>query len=103
MVEQADAIVIDATFPSIGLGIELQLAEAKGVPLILSYNHSAEHQLTPVKYENPDHSRHQLQIGEGFLSLMALGIPTIFQVIGYDNASEGVAAIAEAVALLKRK
>jgi hypothetical protein len=103
MVEQADAIVIDATFPSIGLGIELQLAEAKGVSVILSFNHAPEHRLAPVTYENPDHLIHELQIGEGFVSLMALGIPAIFQVIGYNNASEGVAAIVEAVSLLKRK
>jgi hypothetical protein len=103
MVEQADAIVVDATFPSIGIGIELQLAAAKGIPVVLSFNRAPGHRLLPVQYANPDHSNHQVQIGEGFVSLMALGIPTIFKAIGYNNATDGIAAIVEAVSLLRKK
>ena len=103
MVEQADAIVVDATFPSIGIGIELQLAAAKGIPVVLSFNRAPRNRLPPVQYENPDHSKHQLQIGEGFVSLMALGIPTIFRVIDYNNMTDGIAAIVEAVSLLRKK
>ena len=35
MVEEADAVVAEASFPGIGLGIELQLAEAKNIPTII--------------------------------------------------------------------
>src|SRR5438045_9773306 len=60
MVEQADAIVVDATFPSIGIGIELQLAVARGIPVVLSFNRALGNRSSPVQYENPDHTKHQL-------------------------------------------
>jgi hypothetical protein len=72
MVEAADVLVAEASYPSTGLGIELQIAESKGTPIITCFNRSEENRLTPVEYENPDHSHHELQIGEGFVSLMAL-------------------------------
>jgi hypothetical protein len=102
MVEQADALVIDATFPAIGIGIELQVAAAKGIPVVLSLNHALGNRLQPVQYENPDHSKHDLQIGEGFVSLMALGIPTIFKVVNYSEPPDGIAAIVKAISLLRK-
>lgn len=103
MVEQADVIVADATFPSLGLGIELQIAESRNTPVILCYQKTEAHRLNPVNYENPDHSKHILQIGEGYVSLMALGLPTIFRTIGYSDEGDGIRQIIEAVGLLKRK
>ena len=35
MVEQAELIIAEASFPSTGLGIEMQIAESKGTPIIL--------------------------------------------------------------------
>jgi len=103
MVEEADALIVDATFPSIGIGIELQLAEAKGLPVILSFNQTLVGPLSPVKYENPDHSKHELQIGEGYVSLMALGIPTVFRVVKYKEYADGVVSIVEALLLLRKE
>jgi hypothetical protein len=42
-------------------------------------------------YENPDHSRHNLQVGDGFVTLMALGVPTIFKVMRYSDGQDGLA------------
>jgi hypothetical protein len=35
MVEEADLLVAEASFPSTGLGIELQIAETEGKPVIM--------------------------------------------------------------------
>jgi len=102
MVEQSDALVIDATFPAIGIGVELQVAAAKGIPVVLSFNQALGNRLQPVQYENPDHSKHDLQIGDGFISLMALGIPTIFRIVEYSIPNNGIADITEAISLLRR-
>jgi hypothetical protein len=100
MVEWADAVVAEASFPSTGLGIELQIAEAKGSPIILCFERSALNQATPVEYDNNGHTHHSLQIGEGFVSLMALGLPTVFRVISYIDHAIGVTEIIDTVELL---
>jgi hypothetical protein len=53
-----------------------------------------------VEYENPDHSRHHLQVGEGFVTLMALGVPTIFRVLKYSDREDGVLQVLHAIDLL---
>lgn len=99
MVEGADVVVADSTFPAIGLGIEIQIAESKDIPIVLCFQRAAATQAHPAVYENRDGSRHTLQIGEGYVSLMALGVPSIFKAIGYSEPADALAQVVEAVAL----
>lgn len=85
MVEEADIIIAEASYPSIGLGIELQIAENKKIPIILIHKISSINKAEPIKYINPDKREHMLQIGKGYISLMALGIPSVILVIPYKN------------------
>ena len=101
MIEGSDALVAEATFPSTGLGIELQIASAKGIPIVLVYNSSDRYRAPPVCYSNPDHSRHQLQVGDGFISLMALGLPGIFRAIPYSSTDSAILATQEALGELR--
>ena len=103
MVEEADVIVADSTYSSTGLGIELQIAEARGIPVVLCFHRTPEAHVDSAEYVNPDASRHMLQVGDGFVSLMALGIPSIVDVIDYAEPSEGIASVVQAVALAARK
>lgn len=98
MVEEADIVVAEASYPSIGLGIELQIAESRGTPLIICFEQSESKRSKNKFYENPDHKRYQLQIGDGFVSLMALGLPNLFSVVPYSDEME---CIAEAQRLIK--
>ena len=102
MVEYADVVVAEASYPSTGQGIELQIAENRGIPIIICFNRGHEYQAAPVEYENPNKSNHLLQIGEGYVSLMALGIPTIFKLIGYNTAEEGIDSVVSVVTLLDK-
>ncbi len=88
MVEEADVVIAEASFPSIGLGIELQIAEAKDIPVILCFEQSEAKRSLEKYYENPDHTRHQLQIGDGFISLMALGLPNLFSLVPYSKEDD---------------
>lgn len=85
MVEESDVIIAEASFPSIGLGIELQIAEARNIPIILLYSEIQSHKALPVAYTNPDKNEYNLQIGEGYVSIMALGLPNILKIIPYTN------------------
>jgi len=91
MVEQAELFIGEASFPSTGLGIEMQIAESKGTPIILCFRDYGTNKVENVFYENPDHSRHALQVGDGFVTLMALGVPTIFKVVRYLDRQDGLA------------
>jgi len=102
LVEDAEVLVAEASFPSIGLGIELQVAAANGTPIVLCFCDREQNKATPVSYENPDHTRHDLQIGEGFVSLMALGLPSVFRVIRYSDVIDATSRIAESLALLEK-
>jgi hypothetical protein len=102
MVEEADLVIAEASFPSTGLGIEMQIAEASDTPIVLCFRDFVINKVAPVTYENPDHERHDLQIGEGYVSLMALGVPSVFRVVRYACASEGICQVLDAVNLLDR-
>jgi hypothetical protein len=101
MVESAELFVAEATFPSTGLGIELQIAASRNIPIIICFRET--NQATDVTYENPDHTVHALQIGDGYVSLMALGLPSVFRIIRYRNDEDGISKIKAAVNLVRRQ
>jgi hypothetical protein len=102
MVEEADVVVAEASFPGIGLGIELQLAETRKTPTIICFGDYGVNRAAPAAYENPDHTRHNLQIGSGYVSLMALGLPNVLKVVRYETAEDGIGRISDALALVNR-
>lgn len=101
MVEEADLIIAEASFPSTGLGIELQIAENLNIPIIIIYRDFKVNQIGTVEYKNPNEQYYELQIGEGFVSLMALGLPNIRKVIRYENLDELFTEIKENIYQLK--
>ena len=102
MIEEADLVIAEASFPSTGLGIEMQIAEAHDTPIVLCFRDFGHNKAAPAGYETPDHRHHELQIGEGYVSLMALGVPSVFRVLKYCGPADGLARILEVVRLLDR-
>ncbi|MBJ8778733.1 hypothetical protein I5388_15180 [Citrobacter freundii] len=97
MVEEADLIIADASFPSTGLGIELQIAENCGIPVIMLAGDLGINRVKTIQYKNPDHELHDLQIGKGIVSLMALGLPTIRKIVHYRTFPEAINGAVAAV------
>jgi hypothetical protein len=95
MVEESDIVIAEATYPSTGLGIELKIAAESGRPIVICYNRA--HSVEPVEYENPDRSMHHLQIGSGHVTLMALGLPSLKEEIGYRDESELMYMLGDAI------
>ena len=101
MVESADVVIAEASFPSTGLGIEMQIAESQGTPILLCYRDFGQ-RVAKVTYLNLDHSSHELQVGEGFVTLMAMGVPTIFRAVQYIDDADGIRRIVEAIEVLDK-
>jgi hypothetical protein len=99
MVEEADIVIADASFPSTGLGIELQIAETAGNPVIMLIGNLGINQVGEAHYRNPDSSEHELQIGKGIVSLMALGLPAIRKTVTYSSFDEAISGALDAVRL----
>lgn len=102
MVEWADVIVAEASYPSTGLGIELQIACARETPIVMAFRFDEHHKAPPVQYRTPDHEIHTLQLGEGFISLMALGLPSVFKVLPYTNVKEACTEVGRAIETLRK-
>ena len=102
IIEWADVLIADATYPSIGLGIELQIAENGAKPIVLCFEQSDEHRAPRADYDNPDGSHHTLQIGDGYVSILAQGLPNIFRVVGYQSVAEALSKVSATLALLKK-
>jgi hypothetical protein len=103
MVEESNLVVAEVSYPSIGLGIEIQLAEAKKIPVILIYRRLGTNKMSAVQYKNPDGRTHDLQIGEGFVSLMALGSPAVTCVIEYVDSNHAVMQLSTSIEMLAQK
>lgn len=102
MVEWADVIVAEASYPSTGLGIELQIACARETPIVLTFKLDERHKAPPVEYKTPDKEIHTLQLGEGYISLMALGMPSVFTVLHYADAAEACETVGRAIETLRK-
>ena len=101
MIQESDVVLAECSFPSIGLGIELQIAAERGIPVVIAFRDFHGNRADAIRYVNPDHSEHDLQIGEGFVSLMALGMPNVMKVHRYSLDDDGIEQIAESIGLLQ--
>jgi hypothetical protein len=99
MVEEADLVVAEASFPSTGMGVELQIAASAGIPIIMMIGDYGLNRVKTVHYENPDHSGHDLQVGDGIVSLMALGVPAIRKTIAYTHQQAAISQCLDAISL----
>ena len=102
MVEEADLVIGEASYPSTGLGIELQVACSADTPIILLFRKAKELQAPPVDYSTPDAERHNLQVGEGYISLMALGLPSVFRVVPYTHYTDAMIGVKDAMSAVLR-
>lgn len=103
MVQGSNLVVADLSYPSVGVGIELQLAESAGIPVVLMYGDHGDNVAAEVEYANPDKTRHQLQIGKGTVSFMALGMPNVVSVHYYRGFDMPTADVVKSIQTLITK
>lgn len=87
-VEQCDLFIAEASFPSTGLGQELQIAETNKKPIILIYRNYINNLAEEKNYKNKSGDNHSVEIGNRIVSVMAQGNPAIIKEIYYDSSKE---------------
>lgn len=85
MVLWSDLVIAEASFPSTGMGIELQLADNNKIPIVICFKEDLDNKADPKTYRGVDHIDHNLQIGDGYISLMALGLPSLKNIVKYSS------------------
>src|SRR5262245_23365710 len=50
----SDLVIAEASFPSLGVGIELQLAQFQNIPAIICYKDFGDNKANSEGYKNPD-------------------------------------------------
>jgi hypothetical protein len=80
----------------------LQLACSQETPIILFFKLEEKHRAPPIDYKTPDKKEHSLQLGEGYVSLMALGLPSLFRIHPYVDVEHALAGLNSALEILNR-
>lgn len=84
MVQESDLVVAEVSFPAIGVGHELQMAAERGIPIVLLYRVDGyERKAEEKPYIGEDQKPHKVQIGNGVVSIMAQGNPSVVAEIAY--------------------
>ena len=87
MVEWSNLVVAESSYPSTGMGIELQIAANRNIPIAFLINRKFGKLADRKLYELGDGSVHELQIGDRMVSLMALGLPNVVCQMVFDDTS----------------
>jgi len=95
MVEEADLVIAEVSFPSLGAGIELQIAEHKRIPVILIYKDYGFNVAEEKEYKNDDGKMHKLQIGNRIVSIIVQGNPAIVHEIYYSSYEEVIDSLSQ--------
>ena len=93
MVESSDLIIAEASFPSTGLGMEVEIANANSIPVILVHRRYEGNTADRKEYILEDGSKHSLQIGNKVVSLMLCGCPNIVKQLEYTDLQDGITKV----------
>lgn len=95
MVLESDLIIAEGSFPSIGLGMELEIANHANIPIVLIYRKYNDFNADEKKYKLDNDRVYSLEIGNRIVSVMAQGCPAIIYESIYTNSIDGINCILE--------
>ena len=93
LVEECDLFIAEASFPSTGLGQELQVAEYNNKPVMLIYRHWGDNDACKKDYETRNGEIHSIELGNKVVSVMVQGNPAVIKEIEYNSTSDCLEAI----------
>lgn len=90
MVEESSLIIAEVSFPSTGLGMEIEIANQNSIPVILIYGKYSNAQAESKEYTLDDKRKFNLEIGNKIVSVMVQGCPTVISEINYSSSIDGI-------------
>ena len=85
LITQSDVVIAEVSFPSLGVGIELQLANQLGIPTYLIYNPCIASTATSKSFKNDKQIHSTTNITHDYISSMALGMDCVKNVLSYTE------------------
>ena len=85
LAEQCDLFIAEASFPSTGLGQELQIAAYNNKPVILIYKNYGKNIAAKKDYKTKAGADHSIELGNKIVSVMVQGNPSVIKEICYEN------------------
>ena len=91
LVESSELVIAETSFPSIGLGQELQIAEYANIPVIFLYKDYQNNIANEKNYQSKSNANHSIELGKHKItSVMALGNPAKVHEIKYSNLDDAI-------------
>lgn len=97
MVTESDLVIAEASFPSIGLGMELEIANHAEIPIALIYREFEDCYAENKEYTLGSDKSYSLEIGNRIVSVMAQGCPAIIYENQYINKNDGIKCILDLI------
>lgn len=98
IIEKSDVVVAETSFPSTGIGIELQIAASNNIPIILLHNSKHFENKSKIHYGGGDNKKDmEFIIGKGGMSAMLEGLPSVSEIISYNSYSKAISHISKIV------
>jgi hypothetical protein len=95
LAEQCDLFIAEASFPSTGLGQELQIVAYNNKPAILIYKNYGNNLAEKKDYRTKSGEGHTIELGNKIVSVMVQGNPAIKREILYKNKDECIQQVKE--------
>lgn len=90
MVEESSLVIAEGSFPSTGLGIEIEIANQNSIPVLLVYRSYPNSSADEKEYTLIDGDKHLLEIGNRIVSVMVEGCPAVIEKFEYNNNDDGI-------------
>lgn len=88
LVEDSQLFIAEASFPSTGLGQELQIAENKNIPIILCHKDWGCNTAETKNYNTRAGEKHSIELGNKIVTVMARGNPSVIKEICYEQVDD---------------
>lgn len=93
LVEGSQLVIAEVSFPSTGLGQELQIAEYNSIPIILCYKDWGCNIAETKDYRTRAGEPHSIELGNRIVTVMVQGNPSVIGDVPYNSTPDCVSKL----------
>jgi hypothetical protein len=88
LIKKSDVMIAEVSYPSLGVGIELQLANQLDIPIYLIFNSNMALKSSSKTYNKTESLVSSTNVTHPFISSMALGLNNVEHIIEYTESKQ---------------